>query len=641
MTDRSEYLELYLEEMLEHLDLLGEGLITLEKGGADVEVINSVYRAVHTVKGGAQVVGVGGVGALAHAMEDLLDRYRANDADIPSEHMDLLFAGLKTLQAMAEDLTATGKAKNARPDLIRGLAEAIADTGVDGDQVSGSAPDRYDHLELSGESEQAVREVIDGGSTVFEVDVTFEVEAQLKQGRAYQIIRALEDTGKVIAVVPDLEEVDDTTSHLMAWITSESEEEEIRITITGITGVATCQVTQVDAEAAPTSSTAGTSTTHNLETVRVKRHLLDELLDLMGEALIHSIRIQRLAEGLDDRELQHVLKTNARLLADLQNTVLDMRMVPTDAIFRRFPRMVRDMAHERNREVDFAVEGQGLEIDRSILDGIVDALMHLLRNAVDHGIENPDERVAAGKPATGTLRLHAAREKGSIRITIRDDGRGMDAGVIAAKAIEQRLVSKEELEGWPTERIIDLVFRPGFTTAKEVTETSGRGVGLDVVRTSIEGLGGSVRLDTTLGQGTTFTLNLPPSVAIIRAMLVEVGTEKYAIPLEQVRETIRIPLDSLHSVGGDQVFKLREEVIRIRDIGREFGGAGASGDSSQAVVVEKDSRVACLLVTGLIGQQEIVVKRLSRGIQNSRFYSGCTILGDGKVAMILDVGAFV
>lgn len=316
-------------------------------------------------------------------------------------------------------------------------------------------------------------------------------------------------------------------------------------------------------------------------------------------------------------------------------------MVQVDFIFKRFPRIVRDLAQANNKEIEFLMRGTDIEIDRSLLDEIGDALVHLLRNAVDHGIEEKQDRIAKGKKPQGTIILSAFQEQGNVVITVEDDGKGMDIKKITAKAVSKGLISADEAERMDDRSKMQFIFLPGFSTADKISDLSGRGVGMDVVKTKIEGLGGTVRLDSTYGKGSKITLKLPPSMSIIRAMLVEVNSEKYAIPLENVRETVRVPMEAVHTIADNGVFKLRNEVLPILNIHNEFGGSSEVVREMPAIIVEKNENRACLLVSRLIGQQEIVVKNLGKDLRQTGYFSGATILGDGKVAMILDVGAFI
>ncbi|NLI73455.1 MAG: chemotaxis protein CheA [Euryarchaeota archaeon] len=327
-------------------------------------------------------------------------------------------------------------------------------------------------------------------------------------------------------------------------------------------------------------------------------------------------------------------------MSEMQDIVLRTRMVPVDFIFKRFPRIVRDLSQANGKEVDFIMRGNDIEIDRSLLDEIGDALVHLIRNSIDHGIESPEERKAKGKNPKGTITLSATQEQSNIIITVEDDGRGIDPDAIVAKAISRGIVNPDEVARLDDRSKLQFVFLPGFSTAEKVSDISGRGVGMDVVKTKIEEMGGFVRLDSTVDKGCRATLMLPPSMSIIRAMLVEVNDEKYAIPLENVRETVRVSHDEIHTIADRAIFRLRDEVLPVLNIRAEFGVSEGSSGEMPAIIVEKNDNRACLLVSRLIGQQEIVVKNLGKDLRQTGYFSGATILGDGKVAMILDVGVF-
>jgi two-component system chemotaxis sensor kinase CheA len=378
------------------------------------------------------------------------------------------------------------------------------------------------------------------------------------------------------------------------------------------------------------------------ETIRVKSKLLDQLLDLVGEIMINNIRVNQIAIDLKHRELKQVLKNAERLIEELQDTVLRMRMVPVDHIFKRFPRMVRDMAKEEGKEVKFEIMGNDIEIDRSLLDEIGDSLVHLLRNAVDHGIESENDRRADGKKPRGALKLHAFREQSNIVITVEDDGRGLNADKLIEKAKNNGIVTAEEVESIEYKDALSLAFQSGVSTASKITEISGRGVGLDVVKNKIEELGGTVKLESELGRGTKFTIKLPPSMSIISAMLVEINGENYAIPLENVSETTKVSVDEIHEFAKSGMFRLREEILPLLNVHSQFGGSleGFNGEMP-VIIVEKDDDRSGLVITRFIGQQEIVVKNLTKDLRQAQYFSGATILGDGNVALILDVGTLM
>ncbi|HEY3420864.1 MAG TPA: chemotaxis protein CheA [Methanomassiliicoccales archaeon] len=658
MVDKSKYLDVFIEEARENLQGVNNVLLELEEKGFSEESMKVAYRVVHTIKGTAAVIGIDSISELAHVMEDLFGILVEQKKTPEKKLLNLLFRGVDTIEKMIVQLEKDGVTDIKVEGLIaemkqfENLAAKSNEAAVEAREEEGG------DLPLSTEQKKQVNEAISAGKLVFEVVVTYEKNLKFKEGRAFQLVRRLSQMGTLITSKPLANEVKEDDDGITLVLATQENAEAIskaakdiigmeqvdtemlegfkeEESITGAAAQDTCEASR--SEAGPSSE----KSLNTGNTIRVKSKLLDQLLDLVGEIMINNIRINQIATDLKHRELKQTLQNNSRLMTEMQDIVLRTRMVPVDFIFKRFPRMVRDVSEESKKDVEFTMKGNDIEIDRSLLDEIGDALVHLLRNAVDHGIEPADQRKNNGKPAKGTLVLSAFREQSSIVITVEDDGRGMDPAKIAKKAVQKGLVSQEEVERMEEKKILSFVFLPGFSTAEKISDISGRGVGLDVVKTKIEGLGGFVKMDTAVGKGTKFTLKLPPSMSIIRAMLVEVNNEKYAIPLENVRETVRVNMDQVIEVAHQGVFRLRDEVLPVLNIHSEFGGLVTEHKDMPAIIVEKNENSACLLVTRLIGQQEIVVKNLGRDLRSAGFFSGATILGDGKVAMILDVGAFI
>lgn len=647
--DKSSYVEAFIEEAKENLESVNKILLQLEEFGFDEAGMNEAYRFLHTVKGTAGVVGVEPVQHVAHAMEDLLDVLRKEKRAPEKELLDIFFQALDTIESMIHELETTqavsssGKevvAKMRAFDMTKGQAAAAPapkDSATDGS------------VELTAEQKALVTKAFEEKKGVFAVRAIFENDLKMREGRAYQLKKRFMSAGELIVMSPEWEKVSDETNEITFIMASTETEAALMEAAMDIMGVAESKATRYElpkeeaeeeSNNCKTESKAGAQS--HSSTIRVKSKLLDSLLDLVGEIMINNIRINQIAADLKHRELKQSLQNNSRLMTEMQDIVLRTRMVQVDFIFKRFPRMVRDVSNELGKEVDFIMKGNDIEIDRGLLDEIGDALVHLLRNSVDHGIESPADRVAAGKKPNGQLILSAFQEQSNIVITVEDDGKGIDPAKIAKKAIEKGLVTAEEVAKMDDKKIIHFVFLPGFSTAEKVTGVSGRGVGMDVVRSKIEGMGGFVKIESETGKGTKMTLKLPPSMSIIRAMLVEINTEKYAIPLENVRETVKVPLDKVQEVASHGMFRLREEVLPVLNVHTEFGGMMAhEARDMPAIIVEKNENRACLLVSRLIGQQEIVVKNVGRGLRSTGYFSGATILGDGKVAMILDVGAFI
>jgi len=659
MVDKSKYLDVFIEEARENLQGVNNVLLELEEKGFSEESMKVAYRVVHTIKGTAAVIGIEPISELAHVMEDLFGILVEKKKTPEKKLLNLLFRGADTIEKMIGQLEKDGTTDIKVEGLIAEMKEfedlsaknAVAEK-ENGSECQGTS------LILDTEQKKQVNDAIGAGKQVYEVAVTYEKKLKFKEGRAFQLVRRLAQMGTIITSRPTAAEVKEEDDGITILLATQENTEEIGKAAKDVIGMEEVDIellmgfkeddtgpaeSQETCDASRTkegtSSAEKSITTGN--TIRVKSKLLDQLLDLVGEIMINNIRINQIATDLKHRELKQTLQNNSRLMTEMQDIVLRTRMVPVDFIFKRFPRMVRDLSEESKKDVEFTMKGNDIEIDRSLLDEIGDSLVHLLRNAVDHGIEPAEQRKANGKPAKGTLILSAFREQSSIVITVEDDGRGMDPAKIAKKAVQKGLVTQEEVERLDEKKILSFVFLPGFSTAEKVSDISGRGVGLDVVKTKIEGLGGFVKMDTKVGKGTKFTLKLPPSMSIIRAMLVEVNNEKYAIPLENVRETVRVNMDQVIEVAHQGVFRLRNEVLPVLNIHSEFGGLVIEHKDMPAIIVEKNENSAVLVVSRLIGQQEIVVKNLGRDLRSAGFFSGATILGDGKVAMILDVGAFI
>ena len=374
------------------------------------------------------------------------------------------------------------------------------------------------------------------------------------------------------------------------------------------------------------------------QTIRVKMHDLDSLVDLVGELLIAKMRLEQTVAGSSDNKVNHTLMSIGRLVSDLQYQTMKLRLVPVEQIFNRFPRMIRDLAAGQGKDIKLEMEGLGIELDRTVLDAITDPLLHMLRNAVDHAQEMPDEREQAGKPRTGTIKLVASKVGDRVMIMVGDDGRGIDIERVKAKAVEKKLVTKEEADAMTEEQALGLLGTPGLSTAKQVTDISGRGVGLDVVFSQIEAVGGQVKIETSKGKGTRFMLIIPLSLSIIGGLLVAIGREKYVLPLSSVISTMRIGKDMVRMVHGREVIMFREQVVPLTRTDRMLGisGAGENAEHLTVVIVNKNGRPYGLIVDGFESKQEIVIKRLDSSGSSNSSASEATILGDGRVALILD-----
>ncbi|MDD1772104.1 MAG: chemotaxis protein CheA [Methanomassiliicoccales archaeon] len=646
--EKSTYVDVFIEEAKENLQVVNSTLLSLEEVGFDEASMNNAFRALHTIKGTASVVGVEPVAEITHVLEDLADQLRKKQGSPSKEVMDVLFKGTDMIEKMIDQLEKDGEIKISTKKLVAQVKKCLATMGGE-DIILDDGP-----TEFSADAVQKAQIEKANGISVLELEVFFEDNLQLKEARAFQSERLLSTKGKVLYVLPALDKIDEKTKSFKVLLASGADPKEITselMMITGITDVAISpweiEAGSAEAEGADTEEQCSKvkeekATISTGSTIRVKSKLLDQLLNLVGEIMINNIRINMISSNLKSRELKQTLQNNARLMGELQDTVLRTRMVPVDFIFKRFPRIVRDMSASTGKDIEFIMKGNDIEIDRGLLDEIGDALVHLLRNAADHGIESKEGRIAAGKSPTGKVTLSAFQEQSNVVITVEDDGKGIDPAVLKKKALQKGLITEEDAAKMDERAAINLIFMAGFSTAEKVTDISGRGVGMDVVVNKVDSMGGFIRVDSEVGKGTKMTLKLPPSMSIIRAMLVEVNRETYAIPLENVRETVKVPLDEIYEIANNGVFRLREEIMPVMNVQLEFGKSMEEGTKDMpAIIVEKNDSRACLLVSRLIGQQEIVVKTLSKDLRINGFFSGATILGDGKVAMILDVGAFI
>ena len=653
--DMKKYLDIFTEEALENLEAMNNLLIRLEQEDCSDEEMNEAYRIVHTIKGNANTLGITQIGEIAHAMEDLFDIVRKEKKSINKDACEVLFESLDIIEKMTKEILRDGKISSDGKQYVEKIRlvlekdffseedDATSDTCED---TACGERETEKGKAIIPENKEKVLAAISDGKEIYEIVVGFSIDARFKEGRAFQFSKAISGQGKCLFTIPDIKGLKEDTKQVGFIIAAEKEPKNLESIANDFRGLELLEVNKFTLEeeksGAQNTKRNTIQTLDRSETIRVKSKLLDQLLDLVGETMISNIRIKQISVNLKNRELNQLLKNNERLMGELQDTVLRMRMVPVDQIFKRFPRMVRDMARERNKEIDFAIIGNDIEIDRSLLDEVGDILVHILRNSVDHGIETEEERVRSGKPTRGSLTLRAYRDQSNIVIRVEDDGRGFSFEKILNKAVEKGMLTKKEAEDMDERRIPALAFLPGISTADRVTDVSGRGVGLDVVKTKVESMGGAVKLDTAPGAGSTITMKLPPSMSIIRVMLIDVNNEKYAIPLENIRETTKISASDIHDINEKSIFKLRDEILPVIDIHREFGGAVSdTGEDLPALIVEKDDVMACLIVSKLIGQQEIVVKNMGQDIKTAKCFSGATILGDGKVAMILDVGAFL
>ncbi|HEX2091448.1 MAG TPA: chemotaxis protein CheA [Longimicrobiaceae bacterium] len=628
----SQYGELFLSESREHISAINDLLLALEASPGLREPVEGVFRAVHTIKGMSATMGYRAVADLAHEMEDLLERIRRGERTVDEVLVDLLFEAADALEQSIEAAVAEDDA--AGPELAPILVRLRTAAGA-GEAPGAAAPGRV--------GEAAGVPVADGA---LRVRVVVSGDAPLPGVRAFMALRAARAAGEVSGVSPDEASLHsaDFARTVEFLLRTERPAAELRELLGAVGEIERVEVEEprpapgvVDTAAAAPAAPA------RARNIRVDLRRLDALMNQIGELVIIRDRLRKLATTREEPELEETVDQASRLISELQDEIMHARMVPVGQVFDRFPRLVRDASRTLEKRVDFVIEGTEIELDRSMLDEIGDPIVHLLRNSLDHGIESPGERRAAGKPEAGTLRLLAARERSQVVIRVEDDGRGIDRERVLARAVSAGIVPAGEAPGLADEEVYRILTRPGFSTADRITDVSGRGVGLDVVATRVRALGGTLEITSRPGEGTAFTLRLPLTLAIVRALLVRLGEETYALPITHISETVEVPEADVRTVKGRTVAVLREEVIPLLPLRALLRRDDAPVESGRrvAVVLEAGEQRVGVEVDGLVGQQEIVVKSFDSTARTLRLFSGATILSDGRPALILDVGSIL
>ena len=645
--------------------------------------MGAIFRAVHTVKGMSATMGFTAVASLSHELETLLDGVRRGVRGIDERLMDLLFRSADVLEGAIEAAVAGRDDVDVAP--LVALLRAESSEGDAAVPTAAPATKKPARKKRASKKTAAVADSENASSSWtarmpdapgMPVRVRLVDGTPLKGVRAFLVVQAARGLGEVVACSPSLEEMQaDAFDHDFALrLRTDRDADEVEATLRRAGDVADVRVGDAPV-AAPThdpvnaaipvravsavSATtngdgngigtgsgpapAGTSGSgvRGQRSVRIDLRRLDSLMNLIGELVITRGRLHQLSASINDPALAETVAQTSRLVADLQDEIMTSRMVPVWQVFDRFPRLVRDAARSVGKQVEFVIEGKEVELDRSMLDEVGDPIVHLLRNAIDHGIEAPDVRRAQGKPAEGRLTLSASRDRSAVAIRVSDDGRGIDRARVLRKARSSGLVDDDKTD-LSDEELLRLISRPGFSTAEAVTDLSGRGVGIDAVYNRVRSLGGAVDIRTVQGEGTTVTLRLPLTLAIVRSLLARIGDETYAVPLTHVRETVEFEPSIVRSVQGRDVLMLREEVlpvVRMRELVRYPGPA--TPELEQVIVVEMAERRAALVVDALVGQQEIVVKQFDGVRDGLGVFGGATILGDGAPALIFDVSSLL
>ena len=676
--DMSQYLGAFLDETDDNVQRLDDYLLALEKNMVDMDVINEIFRAAHTLKGMAGTMGFTNMMGLTHAMEDRLDAARKGTRPLTEADMNLLFKGLDTLQEMAD--TIRGGGNDAHIDVSEMVGQLRNESPTPAAQTAPAAAPEAQASSGGASSEDAqwAKKANEEGSNAFKVHVTLSQSCLLKAARAYMVVNRLEEMGEIYKAEPNTEalEKEEFDFEFNVYVATTASAEDVKSTIEKIGDVQTAEVTEVKADEAPAAPapeaqaaapapaapaptpTAPAATPaaqapkaplgkkegakKGTQTVRVDIGRLDKLMNLVGELVISRARIERLVQEARLRQFDETLSQLGRISGDIQELVTKLRMVPVSFTFDRFPRLIRDLCKTLNKNVELVLEGEDTELDRTVIDEIGDPMVHLIRNSMDHGIEHPEERKALGKPEKGILKIAAYQEGSGVVIEVSDDGAGIDPEKVKKKAIERGIITEDRANIMSDDEATQIVLLPGFSMAKQITDLSGRGVGMDAVKTKVEQLGGQFDLVSKKNEGTHVYIRLPLTLAIVLSLLIKVGEETYAISLENVEETIMVRKEDIKTVHGEPTTLLRGEVLSLNILGDILGSEGVERDRDEypVVVVKIGKNKIGFIVSQLIGQQEIVIKSLGKFLSKIDGITGGTILGDGNVALILDVASF-
>jgi len=655
----NQYLDVFLEESKEHIQNLNSNLLELESNPGR-EVIDEIFRSAHTLKGMAGTMGFGRISEITHEMESLLGDIKNEKISVSPEIIDTLLQSVDFLEELIGDIVESGEEKDRD---TKAILEKLRQKP--GNAALGQLQKPNKNLETNQGfnefEERLIKEAASKGLLIWEVVIKLDENCLLKSARAFLVFKTLERLGDIIKTIPVVQDIEDEKfdKEFTVYLISTHQDQELKTALDSISEIREVVIKEVEQsfpeknpkdteeplkqDAAYTredqSSKQANHVKKTSKTLRVDIDRLDNLMNLVSELIIIKTRLDGMDDKADAQKRREAVEYLERITSSLHEAVMKVRMVPIENVFNRFPRVVRDLARELSKNITLTIEGAETELDRTVIDEIGDPLIHLIRNSADHGIETPQERLNKGKAAQGTIKLKAYHDGNNVVIETSDDGKGIDLNKVMKTAVDKGLIAQEQAKGLKESEIISLLFEPGFSTKDIVTDVSGRGVGLDVVKTKIESLGGEIEISTIPERGTSFLIRLPLTLAIIQALMVMVGEEKYAIPLSSIKETVIVSSKDIKRVHKNEVTLLRGNVIPILRLGQmlDVENSGSSEEDLTVVIVKKGEKDIGLVVDGMIGQQEIVIKSLGNFLENIKFIAGATILGDGKVALILDV----
>ena len=691
--DVSQYLEIFLDESNEHLQTLSDQLIILEKEPDNSDTINEIFRAAHSLKGMAGTMGYKRMQNLTHDMENVFSEVRNGNMEVNSNLVDVLFQCLDALETYVDNIRETqDEGTDDNEPIIKALNAFIASEGKGNAApaakkeeapaaTASAAPADDKDMPLADFEKNAVNEALKKNLHVYKIKVSVDENCILKAARAFLVFKNLEGHGDIIKSEPSVQDIEDEKFDFDFSIIVVTEEKYDNIialikNVSEIKDAAGQEITQPFPEeqteeakeekketsavsqtakpaaakpAAKKPASTGKTSGSVSHTVRVDIEKLDVLMNLVSEliiaknGLVSASHVEGDEAAALNQSFTEQIEYLERVTTNLHESVMKVRMMPIESVFSRFPRMIRDLNKKLGKKMELYMSGEDTELDRTVIDEIGDPIMHLLRNSADHGLESAEIRKERGKSEVGSIFLDAFQEGNNVVIEVRDDGNGIDTEKVKAKAVEKGTITQEQADVMTDKEAIDLLFRPSFSTAEKVTDVSGRGVGLDVVKSKIEALGGDVEVKTKYGEGSTFSIRLPLTLAIIQALMVKLGDEKYAISLGSIETIEDIPVSDIKYVHAKEVIHLRGNVIpliRLRDL-LDVPGEPEESENITVVVVRKGDKQAGLVVDSLIGQMEIVIKSLGKYIRINKMMSGATILGDGSVALIIDANTLV
>ena len=692
--DVSQYLEIFIEETKEHLQDLSQNLMVLEEEPENPEVINEIFRAAHSLKGMAGTMGYKRMQHLTHIMENALSEIRNGKMMVTGELVDILFKCLDALEEYLESIiNTTNEGSNDNEHIVIMLnnflegGEEISpkENVVDEENPDGGKTIIYNEYDVDAVEQALLKDL-----NVFEIHVTVEESCILKAARAFLVFKSIEEYGEIIKSVPGVQDIEDEKFDLdfsLLVVTSKdmnkiiesvknvseikdvvgksiteapktdivaehSKEEKLDNAEKEVKEEKKAEVVKTSTEISKNDNKAPSKTVSKPvvnRSVRVDIEKLDVLMNLVSELIIAKNGLVSVSNNENEKKehgFNEQIEYLERVTTKLHESVMNVRMMPIETVTQKFPKMVRDLSKKLDKQMKLFIYGEDTELDRTVIDEIGDPLMHLLRNSADHGLESPEMRTQRGKDPVGTIILNAYQDGNNVVIEVKDDGNGINVETVKQKAIEKGAITEEQAETMSNKDIIDLLFKPSFSMAKVVSDVSGRGVGLDVVKTKIEALGGDIEVKTKLGEGSTFIIRLPLTLAIIQALMVEIGAEKYAISLGSIQTIEDVQYEEIKYVQSKEVINLRGSVIPIIRLDSileiEKDENMEKPESLTVVIIKKGEKQAGLVVDSLIGQQEIVIKSLGKYINNgNNIIGGATILGDGEVALILDVNTLV